>query len=357
MRLRVLNFGTVSAIRSQAVYHGLAYNMAEDDDPVLSLCSPDAPYVCIGVHQEISLEVDEDYCQRHDLAIYRRHVGGGAVFLDHNQLFTHFIYPRKKAPEYAVNMYPRFIEPVVRTYRDFGIEAEYRPINDIHVRGRKIGGTGAASMGEATVMAGSFMFDFDTDSMSKCLKVPSEKFRDKLKSGLDDYMTTIVKQLDRPPSRDDLLQCFFGHCGECLGVEPAMDEPSKRELAAIAEWEEKLRDPEWTYRKGRKFVQMGVRISADTLLTEAAHKAAGGMIRIRLLAKGGRIDDLAISGDFTCLPESGVEDLGQALRGTELSQGELSRRIESIIKQGGVEMPGVEAADIETAILAAVHQE
>ena len=113
MRLRILDFGLVSPLRSQAIFHGLAFNMAADDDPLLCLCSPDAPYVCVGIHQEIALEVDEDYCRRNDLPIYRRHVGGGAVYLDRNQLFIHFIYPRKKAPEYAVNLYPRFIEPVV----------------------------------------------------------------------------------------------------------------------------------------------------------------------------------------------------------------------------------------------------
>jgi lipoate-protein ligase A len=357
MRLRILDFGLVSPIRSQAIFHGLGFNMAEDDDPLLCLCSPDAPYVSVGIHQEIGLEVDEDYCQRNSLSIYRRHVGGGAVYLDQNQLFTHFIYPRKKAPEYAVNLYPRFIEPVVRTYRDFGVDAEYRPVNDIHVRGRKIGGTGAASLGESTVMAGSFMFDFDTEKMSKCLKVPSEKFRDKLKSGLDDYMTTIIKELDAPPLRDDLLSRFFAHCADCLGVEPSPDDPTDGELAAIADQEAKLQDPEWTYRKGRKFVQMGVRISGDTLLTEAAHKAAGGMIRTRLLAKDGRIDDLMITGDFTCLPESGVEMLGESLRGEELIQGSLARRIDAIIKQADIEIPGVGADEIESAILAAVHKD
>ena len=206
-------------------------------------------------------------------------------------------------------------------------------------------------------MAGSFMFDFDTDKMSKCLKVPSEKFRDKLKSGLDDYMTTIVKELDTPPSRDDLLARFYAHCGDCLDVELEAAQPTDNELAAIAVQEDKLQDPEWTYRKGRKFVQMGVRISGDTLLTEAAHKAPGGMIRARLLAKDGRIDDLMITGDFTCLPESGVETLSQSLQGEDLKQGTLAARIESIVKECGLEMPGVDADDIETAILAAVHKD
>ena len=197
MRLRVLDFGFVPALRSQAVYHGVADTIAADGEPVLTLVNPDTPYVCVGVHQEVPREVDEAYCAADGLPIIRRHVGGGAVYLDRNQMFFHFMYPRTKAPQYAVNLYPRFIEPVVRTYRELGVEAEYRPVNDIQVKGRKIGGTGAASIGEATVMVGSFMFDFDTATMAHCLKVPSEKFRDKLRQTLDDYMTTMAKELAR----------------------------------------------------------------------------------------------------------------------------------------------------------------
>ena len=152
------------------------------------------------------------------LPVIRRQVGGGAVYLDRNQMFFHFIYPRDKAPQYAANLYPLFCEPAVRTYRDFGVAAEYRPINDIQVAGRKIGGTGAASIGEATVMVGSFMFDFDTATMARCLKVPSEKFRDKLKTTLDDYMTTMTRELATVPSRDDVKARFLKHCAAVLGV-------------------------------------------------------------------------------------------------------------------------------------------
>ena len=152
MRSRVLDFGLVSAMRSQAVYHGLAKTMTAHSDPILALASPLTPYVCVGMHQDIAKEVDEAFCAEQGLPIYRRHVGGGAVYLDQNQLFTHFIYPRSKAPDRAAALYPMFIEPVVRTYREMGIPAAYRPVNDIHVDGRKIGGTGAATIGNATVM-------------------------------------------------------------------------------------------------------------------------------------------------------------------------------------------------------------
>lgn len=98
MRLRVIDFGNVSALSSLAVFHGLAEALRPGDDPILSFVSPETPFVCVGVHQEIAKEVDEDYCRANGLPIYRRRVGGGAVYLDHNQLFTHFIYPNDKVP-------------------------------------------------------------------------------------------------------------------------------------------------------------------------------------------------------------------------------------------------------------------
>lgn len=353
MRMRVLDFGLVPALQSQAVYHGLAATMVPDGDPILSLVSPLTPYVCVGMHQDIDKEVDRDFCAERGLPIWRRHVGGGAVYLDQNQLFTHFIFPEAKAPQRADVLYPTFIEPVVRTYREMGIAAAYRPINDIQVDGRKIGGTGAASIGGATVMVGSFMLDFDTATMARCLKVPSEKFRDKLRQTLDDYMTTMVKQLGLVPDRADLKARFLRHCAEVLGVEPVIDQPSAAEWAAIRRAEAELADPDWTEVQHRKLVAQGVKIAADTHLTEAATKAPGGLIRINLLEREGRIADLVISGDFTCLPPEGVDHIAGQLAGIALTEETLLPAIEAA--RAGYDLPGIASADLAGAILAAVH--
>ena len=95
MRLRVIDFGLVPALRSQAVYHGLAETIGPDSAPILSLASPETPYVCIGMHQDLAKEVDEAFCAANGFPVWRRQVGGGAVYLDRNQLFTHFIYPQR----------------------------------------------------------------------------------------------------------------------------------------------------------------------------------------------------------------------------------------------------------------------
>lgn len=356
MRLRVIDFGYVPPLRSQAVFHGLAMALKEGDEPVLSLVNPEDPYVCVGMFQEVGQEVDEEYCRAHGLPVIRRHIGGGAVYLDRNQMFTHFIYPRDKAPSLAANIYPMFIEPVVRTYRDLGIQAEYRPVNDIHVSGRKIGGTGAAGIEEATVVAGSFMFDFDTAQMARCLKVPSEKFRDKLKATLDDYMTTMAKELDTLPSRDRVKSLFMEHCGRWLGVDVVEDQPDDLELAAIAQQEKALADPDWTYRQGRKFVEMGVKIAADTHLTESVHKAPGGLIRVHLLERDGRVEDLVLSGDFACIPADGIDLLSLRLKGCELEAGAIEGAAERAAEEIGADMPGVSPRDIAAAVMAAVHK-
>jgi lipoate-protein ligase A len=355
MRLRVIDFGYTPAVTSQAVYHGLAAALGADDDPVLSLVNPTEPYVCVGVHQEIAEEVDEAFCASANLPIIRRHVGGGAVYLDQNQMFFHFMYPRAKAPEYAVNLYPMFIEPAVRTYRQLGVKAEYRPINDIQVAGRKIGGTGAASIGEATVMVGSFMFDFDTATMARCLKVPSEKFRDKLKTTLDDYMTTMAKELSEVPPRDRVKELFLNHCESALAVTAVIAEPTDRERRAIEEQEATLSDPAWTHRQGRKFTELGVKIAAGTHLTESSHKATGGLIRAHLVARDGAVADVMLSGDFTCLPEDGVDRLSAALVGVTLDSDALTAATAEALTDLKLDMPGVAPADIATAIMAAVE--
>ena len=355
MRLRVLDFGFVPALRSQAIYHGIAEAIGADDDPVLSLVNPDTPYICVGVHQEIAKEVDEAFCEARGLPIVRRHVGGGAVYLDRNQMFFHFMYPQGKTPQYAVNLYPMFIEPAVRTYRELGIAAEYRPINDIQVAGRKIGGTGAASLGEATVMVGSFMFDFDTATMARCLKVPSEKFRDKLKKTLDDYMTTMARELKELPSREAVKTMFLRHCEAALGVTVVADRPTAAEESAIADQEAALSDPAWTYRQGRKLVELGVKIAAGTHLTESMHKARGGLIRTHLVARDGAVANLMLSGDFTCLPEDGVDRLAAALVGVKLEQEALTAAAAAALRSLKLDMPGVEPSDIATVVMAAVE--
>lgn len=352
--LRVLDFGSVLPVMSLAIWHGIADAMAAGDDPVMTLSNPDAPYICVGFHQDVAREVDEEFCAAERMPIIRREAGGGAVLLDAPQLFVHFIYPRRLAGGRAAALYPRFIAPLVETYRALGVAAEYRALNDIHVDGRKIGGSAIAAIGEAVVFAGMILFDFDAACMARALRVPSEKFRDKLRSSLADYITSLRRELGTPPTRADVVETLLRHLPRTLDVAPVRGEPRNDERAAIERRAVSLLDPDWTYRRGHRLVADGVKLTAGTALVETDHKAPGGLLRLRVLARDGVLVDLDLAGDFTCLPIDGPAKLAAAMRGLRLDAPDLPARIDRLIADLGLDMPDVTGADLAAALLGAV---
>ena len=111
---------------------------------------------------------------------------------------------------------------LVETYQALGLAAFHRPVNDIHVAGKKIGGTGAAQMGESEVLVGSLMFTFDKAIMARVLKVPSEKMRDKIFESLEPYMTTLAEQVSPLPDRKAVGDLYLARAAAVLGrgIEP-----------------------------------------------------------------------------------------------------------------------------------------
>ena len=128
-------------------------------------------------------------------------------------------FERGHLPENIEKRFARYVQPIVETYHELGIDAYYRPINDIHVDGKKIGGTGAAALGRAEVVVGSFMFDFDKVAMSKVLKIASEKMRDKVFESLQQYMTTMAEQLGSQPDRETVKRIYLQKVAALLGTE------------------------------------------------------------------------------------------------------------------------------------------
>jgi lipoate-protein ligase A len=355
-KVRVLDMGLVSPVRSQAIYHAVAYATTADTPNTIILVGPTNPYVCIGYHQELDKEVDVDYCHEHDLPIYRREVGGGAVYLDKGQVFTQWIFQRGQLPIDLEKRFALYIKPLVDTYQSLGINATLRPVNDIHVNGKKIGGTGAAQIGNADVVVGSLMYDFNFDLMARVLKVPSEKMRDKIFQSLNEYMTTMTREMDGTPDYQKVNREYLDQCAKALNVKIEMGQPSREELAITEQLEARFVADEWLYQKGGLRQTGTVKIHADVYLVETTHKAPGGLIRSTVRLRDGRIDDLTLSGDFTMLPAFAVGALEQALRGVLLDPESVRARVAEFYESLQVQSPGVDVADWVTSLMAVKSQ-
>jgi lipoate-protein ligase A len=348
--IRLLDLKLVPPVRSQTIYHAVAYALDADSPDTIILVGPTEPYVCIGFHQELEKEVDVEYCRAHGLPIYRREVGGGAVYLDQNQVFTQWIFHRNVLPADLGERFALYVKPLVETYRAFGIPATYRPINDIHVQGKKIGGTGAAQMGDAEVVVGSLMFDFNVELMAQVLKVSSEKMRDKIFQSLNEYMTTMTRHLGRTPDRDAVVKIYLEQVEAVLGRKIVPGEPTEKELAIAAQLDAQAVTDEWLYQKGG-LRQVGVKIHEDVRVIEAAHKAPGGLIRVTARTRAGRIDDVTLSGDFTMLPKFAPGALELALRGTALDMNAVKARAEEVYRNLAIQSPGMTVDDLTHAVM------
>jgi lipoate-protein ligase A len=354
--IRLLDLGFVSPVRSQTVYHAVAYAMTPTDADTIILVSPTNPYICIGYHQDIEKEVDLSYCDAKGLPVVRREVGGGATYLDAMQVFTQWIFHLGRLPSGIEQRFALHARPLVETYHTLGIPAYHRPVNDIQVAGKKIGGMGAARIGMAEVLVSSLMFDFDVESMTRVLKVSSEKMRDKVHQSLRQYMTTLMSELGHAPDREMVKALYVDQCRAAMDREIVPGALTEREEMMARQLDERFVAADWLYQQG-KSRQSSVKIHQDVVVVEADHKAPGGLIRVTARLREERIEELSISGDFTLLPATAIRELEQAARGLAGERDLLLEAIRAVYTSSRIQSPGVTPEDFTQAILAAIGQD
>lgn len=351
--IRVIVLSETTPIRSQSVYHAVGYALKQDTPDTIVLATSASPYVCIGFHQDAAIELDVAACSRLGLPIVRREVGGGAVYLDSQQIFAQWIFHPGHLHRGLADRFAQYVAPLVATYQAFGIDASYRPVNDIHVGDRKIGGTGAARLGGAEVVVGSIMLDFDATTMSQVLRTHSEKMRDKVSMALQHYITTMTRELGSAPNRDEVVARYLEECARSLERPLVMGALLPEELEHLATLEERFSSPTWTFRRTSRHV-LGVRIHEDMAVHEGVHKAPSGLLRCTVVVQRGHILEAAISGDFTLLPQSGLAALEAGLVGISAAPDAVLKRVEAIYTSLGIDAPGLEPAEFAAACAVAL---
>jgi lipoate-protein ligase A len=337
------NMGTVPWPDSQLIYHALPHLSREG----LVLCQPASPYVCLGFHQDARQEIDLVFCQEHSIPVFRREVGGGAVYLDRGQLFYQLVLHRQNpmVPASKEVFYRRFLAPVVATYRDLGLAATYKPVNDIVVGGRKISGNGAADIEDSVVLVGNLIVDFNYEMMSRVLRVPNEKYRDKVYKTLGENLTTIRRETGHEPSLEELAARLVEHFAPLLG--PLIPRSVDGNLRAkVQELGVQFARPEWLYRHDRR-PRPGrqVKIVAGVTVMERLHKAPGGLLRATAVFSDNRVHDVHLSGDFFFYPAHELAALEEALEGVEAEAEAIVTRVQAFYQQHGIESPGLQPED------------
>ena len=236
--LRVLDFGTVSPLRSQTVWHAVAEGVSQGSPPTLSFVRPSDPYVCIGYHRRLE-EVDTELCDRRGWPVYRRMVGGGPVFLDSGQLFFQITLPMRAVPASRTKALRWLLEPAAAAFRTVGIEAHVDDRLEIVVGDRKVCGYGAGQIGDAAIVVGNLIESFDHDAAASIVRAPGTSASAELSRLIKRYVAATPTDPER--FRDAAIE----HYSDTLGLDVVPGELSVDEQDHLLEIDARFQDPDW----------------------------------------------------------------------------------------------------------------
>ena len=252
-RWRFLDLKVADAYTNMAVDEALAYSRSEGRTPNtlrFYMWKPSA--VTLGYFQSVEDEVNLEACRRYGIDINRRISGGGAVLNSSDGEITYSIVTAEDDPhisEDVTESYRFLCHGIVEGLSLLGIEAEFKPINDVIVRGRKISGNAQIRRYGTVLHHGTILVDFDARQMFSVLKISKEKLSDKMIKQAEERVTTIRRELGREVSFEEVRQALYKGFNRALGVELIQGELSEYEEKLVRKFREKYASPEWIYRR------------------------------------------------------------------------------------------------------------
>ena len=307
------------------------------------------PTALIGRHQSLSREIRLEHCRAHGIGIVRRITGGGAIYFDEGQLGWSLVFARATLGIASLADLARSIcEAAAAGLSTLGIDARYRPRNDIEVDGRKLSGTGGFFDDDTLFYQGTVLIDMDPARMLAALRVPEAKLA---RRGLDSAaqrVTTLKELLGTAPSITAVQEALLAGFAGRLGIHPVRGE--------ITAAEESLARRHYDEEIGTEaFVAEIDDPGVDDEPGSASVTTPGGTITAQVRLEGSppnRIREVLVTGDFFVTPPRTILDLESALRGVAI--GEARGAVEAFFAHAKVGLLSVSAADFGRAVDSAV---
>ena len=184
--------GRIPGWQTQAIYHTVAELMTEETPDTIIISQPSDTYVCLGYHQKLDHVFDRKVCNEKGIPILRRKVGGGGTYLDSNQLFYQCVFHQNRVPTDSKKVYEQMLTPMVNTLKHFfDVKAEIKGSHEVEINGKRIAGIGGGQIGDASIVVGNILFDFDFDTMASMWSVPNEQFREMANQAMKDHIITL----------------------------------------------------------------------------------------------------------------------------------------------------------------------
>ena len=178
--------------------------------PTLRIWEWDQSAVVIGSFQSYRNEVDPEGAERHGFDVVRRISGGGAMLMAAGQIITYSLYVPASLVQGMTfaDSYAFLDDWVLQALRSLGIDAVYRPLNDIASSSGKIGGAAQKRLANGGVLHhATLSYDIDGQMMTEVLRIGREKLSDKGTTSAAKRVDPLRSQTGL--SRADIIERFI----------------------------------------------------------------------------------------------------------------------------------------------------
>lgn len=216
--------------------------------PTLRIWEWAKPAVVIGSFQSVKNEVDMDNAKKYGLEVTRRISGGGAMFMELGTAVTYSLYaPTSLVAGMSFQESYAFLDDwVIHALTRLGIDAHYRPLNDIHSSTGKIGGAAQKRLGSGALLHHVTMaYDMDGDRMVEVLRIGREKLSDKGVQSANKRVDPLRSHTGM--AREEIMTHLSDTFASLYTVAPSALTDGERERAAELAQTKFSRD-EWFYR-------------------------------------------------------------------------------------------------------------
>jgi lipoate-protein ligase A len=206
--------------------------------------------VSIGCFQSVEREVNLDVAKKYGVDVVRRITGGGAVFHDHDGELTYSVVCRQDdIPDDIIESYKLICGGLVKGFERLGLRAEFRPVNDVQVNGKKISGSAQTRRWGSVLQHGTVLIDPDIRLMFELLRIGPEKISDKFIASAYERVTTIGRELGRKPSFEEVEKAMSEGFADAFGIELVEGDLTEEELGLAAKLKPMYASNEWLRKR------------------------------------------------------------------------------------------------------------
>lgn len=311
--LRILDTGIRTARENLALTAALAEGHRASATPDTLRFQDFYPAAIVGRHQSLAREVHLDRCRDLGVQTARRMTGGGAIYMAPGLLGWELIASRNRLPQSLDAITHTLCTGLASGLGTLGVDARFRPRNDIEVGGKKLSGTGGYIDGGTLVFQGTVLIDFDPATMADVLTLPALKRDRHAVAALADRVTSLRHLLGTPPPRDAVIAAVTHGLTRALGLPPSPGMLTAQEQAAASHLH--------TTEFGTDAFVNGHDVASTGGILTIGRSIPAGLLEAHITIRNEAapvIDRIWIIGDIFASPPRAIPDLEAALAGISL---------------------------------------